>query len=63
MSLNAMLDSYIAELKALHTLEKQLQRDLTRAGVNAPLNHAFQNHLDETKAHAQRLQEQLSQPS
>lgn len=62
MKLNTLKDLYIHELKDLYSAEKQLIRALpkmAKAASNAKLSEGFLTHLEETKVHAERLEEIL----
>lgn len=58
MKLDTMRDLYISELKDLYSAEKQLTRaleKLAKASENGKLREGFLAHLEETKAHIERL--------
>jgi ferritin-like metal-binding protein YciE len=58
MKLNTLKALYIHELKDLYSAEKQLIRALpkmVKAANNEELKAGFQQHLEETKVHAERL--------
>lgn len=62
MKLNTLKDLYIHELKDLYSAEKQLIKALpkmAKAASNAKLADGFLKHLEETKVHAERLEEIL----
>ena len=62
MELNTLQDLYIQELKDLYSAEKQIVKALpkmVKAASNAQLKAGFQQHLEETKEHAVRLEELL----
>jgi ferritin-like metal-binding protein YciE len=63
MNLDTLQDLYIHELKDLYSAEKQLIRALpkmAKAARNQELAAGFQEHLEQTKGHAQRLEQILS---
>jgi ferritin-like metal-binding protein YciE len=63
MELNTLQDLYIHELKDLHSAELQLIKALpkmAKAAHNKELAAGFQEHLEQTKVHAQRLERILS---
>jgi ferritin-like metal-binding protein YciE len=63
MQLNTLKDLYIHELKDLFSAEQQLVKALpkmAKAAANKELAVGFQQHLEQTKEHAQRLQQILS---
>ena len=63
MKLNTLEDLYIHELKDLYSAEKQLIRALpkmVKAATNDELASGFQEHLEQTRTHAERLEEILS---
>ena len=63
MELNTLKDLYIHELKDLFSAEQQLVKALpkmAKAAANKELAAGFQQHLEQTKEHAQRLQQILS---
>ena len=58
MEMNTLRELYIAELKDLYSAEKQLVQALPKMAKNATnpeLQAAFENHLEETKRHVERL--------
>jgi ferritin-like metal-binding protein YciE len=60
MSMNSLKDLYIDELKDLYNAESQLVKALPKMAkkASAPeLKEAFQDHLEETKGHVQRLEQ------
>ena len=62
MELNTLKDLYIHELKDLFSAEQQLVKALpkmAKAAANKDLAAGFQQHLEQTKEHAQRLQQIL----
>ncbi len=62
MKLETLQDLYIHELKDLYSAEKQLIKALpkiAKAANNEKLSAGFKKHLDETKVHAERLEEIL----
>lgn len=63
MELNTLKDLYIVELKDLYSAEKQIIKampKMVKAASNKQLSAGFQQHLEETKVHAQRLEKILS---
>jgi ferritin-like metal-binding protein YciE len=63
MELHTLTDLYIHELKDLYSAEQQLVKALpkmAKAAVNKELAAGFQEHLEQTKGHAQRLEKILS---
>jgi ferritin-like metal-binding protein YciE len=63
MQLEALKDLYIHELKDLYSAEQQLVKALpkmAKAARNKELAAGFQEHLEQTKGHAQRLEQILS---
>jgi len=63
MKLNSLQDLYVHELKDLYSAEKQLIRaipKMEKAAKNKELANGFQEHLEQTKEHAQRLERVLS---
>jgi ferritin-like metal-binding protein YciE len=63
MELQTLKDLYIHELKDLFSAEQQLVRALpkmAKAASNKELVGGFQEHLEQTKVHAQRLEQVLS---
>jgi ferritin-like metal-binding protein YciE len=63
MELNTLKDLYIHELKDLFSAEKQIVKALpkmAKAASNKQLVAGFQEHLEQTKEHAQRLEKILS---
>jgi ferritin-like metal-binding protein YciE len=62
MELDTLKDLYIHELKDLYSAEKQLIKALpkmAKAAKNQELAAGFQEHLEQTKQHAQRLEHVL----
>jgi ferritin-like metal-binding protein YciE len=62
MELDTLQDLYIHELKDLYSAEKQLIKALpkmAKAAKNEELAAGFQEHLEQTKQHAQRLEHVL----
>lgn len=62
MQLQTLEDLYIHELKDLYSAEKQLVTalpKLAKAAKNEQLSAGFQEHLEQTKEHATRLEEIL----
>ena len=63
MELNSLKDLYIHELKDLFSAEQQLVKALpkmAKAASHKELATGFQQHLEQTKEHAQRLQQILT---
>ncbi len=63
MKLQTLTDLYIHQLKDLYSAEKQLTKALpkmAKAATNAKLRAGFEQHLEETKEHAARLEKLLS---
>jgi ferritin-like metal-binding protein YciE len=63
MKLQTIKDLYIHELKDLYSAEKQLTRALPKmaqAASDEKLAAGFREHLEQTKTHATRLEEILS---
>jgi ferritin-like metal-binding protein YciE len=63
MELQTLKDLYIHELKDLSSAEQQLVKALpkmVKAASNKELAAGFQEHLEQTKGHAQRLEQILS---
>jgi ferritin-like metal-binding protein YciE len=63
MELQTLKDLYIHELKDLFSAEKQLVKALpkmAKAASNKELAAGFLEHLEQTKGHAQRLEQILS---
>ena len=59
MSMDSLRDLYVDQLKDLYNAENQLVKALPRMArkASAPqLKRAFQNHLEQTKTHVQRLE-------
>jgi ferritin-like metal-binding protein YciE len=59
MELQTLKDLYIHELKDLSSAERQLVKALpkmAKAASNKALVAGFQEHLEQTKEHAQRLE-------
>jgi len=64
MQLQTLEDLYIHELKDLYSAEKQLIRALpkmAKAAKNQQLAAGFQEHLEQTKEHAARIEKILSE--
>jgi ferritin-like metal-binding protein YciE len=62
MKLNDLKNLYIHELKDLYSAEKQLVRALpkmAKAATHPDLKAGFEQHLEETKEHAKRLEQVL----
>ena len=63
MTLNTLKDLYIHELKDLYSAENQIIKALpkmVKAATNDQLASGFQEHLEQTKEHAERLEKILS---
>jgi ferritin-like metal-binding protein YciE len=63
MELETLKDLYIRELKDLFSAEQQLVKALpkmAKAASNKELAAGFQEHFEQTKGHAQRLEQILS---
>jgi ferritin-like metal-binding protein YciE len=63
MELQTLKDLYIHELKDLFSAEQQLVKALpkmAKAASNKELAAGFQEHLEQTKGHAQRVEQILS---
>jgi ferritin-like metal-binding protein YciE len=63
MELNTLTDLYVHELKDLYSAEKQILKALpkmAKAASNKELVTGFQQHLEQTKGHAERLEQILS---
>jgi ferritin-like metal-binding protein YciE len=63
MELNSLQDLYIHELKDLYSAEKQIIKALPKlvnAASHEQLSAGFQEHLEQTKEHAARLEKILS---
>ena len=63
MELNTLKDLYIHELKDLYSAEKQIIKALpkmVKAATNTQLAGGFQEHLEQTREHAVRLEKILS---
>lgn len=59
MKLQSLKDLYVEELKDLYSAEKQLTKALPKMAKNATneaLATAFEDHLEETKGHVERLE-------
>ncbi len=60
MKLNSLHDLYVTELKDLYDAENRIIKALPKMmeAANSPdLRSAFQEHLDQTRMHAQRLEQ------
>jgi len=60
MKLDSLQDVYVAELKDLYSAENQLLKALpqmAKAASTDELREAFEEHLEETKVHVQRLED------
>src|SRR5271166_5301317 len=63
MELQTLKDLYLHELKDLFSAEQQLVKALpkmAKAASNKELAAGFQEHLEQTRGHAQRLEQILS---
>ena len=63
MEFRTLTDLYIHELKDLYSAEQQLTKALpkmAKAATNKELASGFQEHLEQTKQHAQRLEQILA---
>jgi ferritin-like metal-binding protein YciE len=63
MGLNTLKDLYVHELKDLFSAEQQIVKALpkmAKTASNKELVAGFQEHLEQTKGHAQRLEQILS---
>ena len=63
MKLNTLKDLYIHELKDLYSAEKQIIKALPKmikAATNQELASGFQEHLEQTRGHAERLEKILA---
>jgi ferritin-like metal-binding protein YciE len=63
MELETLKDLYLHELKDLYSAEQQLVKALpkmAKAANNKELAAGFQEHLEQTKGHARRLEQILS---
>ena len=63
MELQTLKDLFIVELKDLYSAEKQILKALpkmVKAATNAQLKAGFQEHLEQTKEHAVRLEKLLA---
>jgi ferritin-like metal-binding protein YciE len=63
MKLNTLEDLYVHELKDLFSAEQQIIKALpkmAKAASSKELVAGFQEHLEQTKGHAQRLEQILS---
>ena len=64
MELETLKDLYFVELKDLYSAEKQIIKALpkmAKAATNAQLKAGFQQHLEETKVQAERLEKLLAE--
>lgn len=62
MKLNTLRDLYVEQLQDLYSAESQLIEALpkmAKAASHSQLQSAFKEHLDQTKTHAQRLEQIL----
>ncbi len=63
MELETLKDLYVHQLKDLYSAEQQLVKALgkmAKASTNEELANGFQKHLEQTKEHAQRVQQILT---
>jgi ferritin-like metal-binding protein YciE len=63
MELNSLQDLYVHELKDLYSAEKQIVKalpKLVKAASHEQLSAGFQEHLEQTKEHAARLEKILA---
>ena len=63
MKLDTLKDLYIHELKDLYSAERQIIKALpkmVKAATNDALASGFQEHLEQTREHAERLEKILS---
>jgi ferritin-like metal-binding protein YciE len=63
MELETLKDLYVHELKDLYSAERQMMKAMPRmvkAATNRQLATAFQQHLEQTKKQAQRLEDLLA---
>ena len=63
MQLETLQDLYVHELKDLYSAEKQLIRalpEMAKAAKNGKLAAGFEEHLEQTKEHAARLERRIS---
>ena len=61
--METLKDLYVHELKDLYSAERQMMKampKMVKAATNKQLANAFTQHLDQTKKHAQRLEELLA---
>jgi ferritin-like metal-binding protein YciE len=66
MKIKNLSDLFVHELKDLYSAEKQLTKalpKLAKAATNDSLREAFEEHLQETEGHVQRLEEIFGQLS
>jgi len=59
MKLGSLMDLYVEELKDLYSAEKQLVKALpkmAKAATNDELASGFEDHLEETRGHVERLE-------
>jgi ferritin-like metal-binding protein YciE len=64
MKMKTLNDLFLHELKDLYSAEKQLTKALpkmAKAASNDSLKEAFQNHLEETQGHVERLEKIFEQ--
>lgn len=64
MTLETLDDLFVDELKDLYSAETQLVQALpkmVKAASSPDLQHAFQNHLEQTKQHVRRIEEIFSE--
>jgi ferritin-like metal-binding protein YciE len=63
MELDTLKDLYVHELKDLYSAERQMMKAMPRmvkAATNRQLASAFKQHLEQTKKHAERLEDLLA---
>jgi ferritin-like metal-binding protein YciE len=64
MKIKTLYDLYVDELKDIYSAENQLVQALpkmAKAAKSPQLQKAFQNHLEKTKQHVQRIEEVFSE--
>jgi ferritin-like metal-binding protein YciE len=64
MKIKTLYDLYVDELKDLYSAENQLVQALpkmAKAASSPELQHAFENHLGQTKEHVRRIEEIFSE--
>lgn len=58
--MSSLRDLFVEELRDLHNAESQLVKALPRmvkAAQNVTLKHAFEEHLEQTRGHVQRIEQ------